>query len=232
MHAGGLVFIVLVALMVLAPVAIFIAWIVNRRGAEAGATPAAGGSSTRSLAVIGVSSGFLLVLVVGGLFLVGLGSDAATPDMDGMAMGEPAPRGGSSPNAALVLPQTLGPLDRTHQVSGAEAMDQVQQLHRSSFPMIAAGIAHYDGPSGSAMLWIAVTGSADASSEMTHQMARRITEGGSPFTDPEPSDVAPGVWTTTGMDQQHYFWSRGSEVWWLAADPAVADRVIDAAMSA
>ena len=85
--------------------------------------------------------------------------------------------------------------------------------------MVSAEIAMYRGPAGEAMVWVARgTDEADAT-DLTRRMVDSISSGGSPFAQPRRVAGTAGVWTTNGMGQVHFFFSRGDAVWWLSADP-------------
>jgi len=53
-------------------------------------------------------------------------------------------------------------------------------------------------------------------------MAQAIAGGNTPFGAPQQLDG--GIWKLEGLGQVHYFFSAGNSVWWVSADPALAEK--------
>ena len=218
-HPGVILLVFGAALVGVLPVVMLAAWIVRARHEPAGERPrarAASGTLSASLAVVA-----LVALAAAWYVLASPGSVPPAPsDTASMDMQD---AGGAPPS----LPRTLAGMQRDHEVTGEAALEQVAQLHRNDFPVARAAIAHYDGPVGTAMVWVATPGGDDAASGMVRRMAGGISQGGSPFEPPRAFAPEPGVWITSGMGQTHYFFARSDAVWWLSVDSDIATRALD-----
>ena len=69
------------------------------------------------------------------------------------------------------------------------------------------------------------SGTGARGSAMSDQMAQAIAAGDSPFGTPQ--QMADGVWKLEGMGQVHLFFNAGTGVWWVSADPSLADKSLD-----
>ena len=179
--------------------------------------------------LVGASAVVLLTLAIGWYL-----SDHPTPQGAGaMAMGE---ANGATPTMgrnADPLPATLAGSTITDEVTGAQAIQQIASLHGTDLPIEAAEIGQY--ANGRVTVWMSIEPDAAGASDMVMRMSERIAGGGSPFAPPRPLAAEPGVWSTRGMGQMHFFFASGDVVWWLAADPDLArsalSELIDAAQA-
>lgn len=171
--------------------------------------------------------------------------------MEGMAMpeGGAGPRSGGPVSTAPVdsssgtsstasadedvLPPTLGGWPLTSLATGEEARLQVEQMHGKSLGagLEAAWVAAYGSVSSSgsadATVWISRAARAEDARGLFERMTARISEGTSPFKNLRPivGEGAEG-YALDGMGQTHYYFLVGSDLYWLAVDPAAAEAVL------
>jgi hypothetical protein len=112
----------------------------------------------------------------------------------------------------------------TTSIGGDEAIAEVAALHGARFPVTQAAIATYGD--GRIKIWLSAAPDEATAAEQVEEMARRIAAGGSPFSAPVPLAGERRIYRTSGMGQRHFFFSSGSTVWWVAADPDLAERVL------
>ncbi|MBU2600939.1 MAG: hypothetical protein KKA32_02055 [Actinobacteria bacterium] len=201
-----------------------------------------------------MSGAFALVLVLAGAWsFYGnvLNPHAEGVPMEGMVMSEGAPgspseslgstaaagsEGGASARTISndeMVPPTLGGLPLADLAKGDEARAQVEQLHGKSLGagLEAAWTATYGSVSGSGMadatLWISRAARAEDARTLFERMTDRISEGNSPFEGLRPMrwDDVEG-YALDGMGQKHYYFLVGSDLYWIAVDPAVAEAVV------
>ncbi len=225
MHEGGVtLFLVAVAVIGLAPVALVVVYLARkaseaRRGDEQAPEDV---ERQRVLRTLAIGLGGVAVLAAVIAWYLGSSTPAvpareATGSMPGMAMD-------ASAAAARMLPPTLAGMPVSVDLTGTQAEQQVAKLHDADFPMRAAEIGQYGG--GRATVWMSEAPDATSAATQVERMAERIAGGGSPFDPPEPLPDVQGVWVTRGMGQVHYFFARGSGVWWLSADRHLARRAL------
>jgi len=119
------------------------------------------------------------------------------------------------------VPDSLAGWPLSEQVTGPEALRQIERLHGKGFPLTDGAVAHYGG--NRATLWISSTWLPVMAARQVEAMADRIAEGQSPFT-PTGQEVIEGktVYTLSGMGQTHYYFQHKRLVIWLAASPSIA----------
>ena len=126
------------------------------------------------------------------------------------------------------VPASLVGLDLVDEVTGPQALTEVEQLHGKPLGegLDAAWIARY-GRQGEATLWISRSNREEDAVEMLDRMTVLIEDGGTPFTGLEDigEDAAP-VYQLDGMGQRHYYFRSGTDLYWLAAPPAQAEAAL------
>lgn len=154
-----------------------------------------------------------------------------------LSAGSPADSGSGASSAvaeeAEIVPSSLGGWPLAGLATGDEARAQVEQLHGKGLGagLEGAWVAQYGAASGSghseATLWISRAARADDARELFERMTDRIAEGTSPFEGLRPiteGDVE--GYALEGMGQVHYYFLVGSDLYWLAVDPATAEAVL------
>jgi hypothetical protein len=126
---------------------------------------------------------------------------------------------------AIVLPNQLAGLQRTDYQTGAQAIAGFENLHGKQFPLISGAIGTYGDQQ--ITVWVAGTYSESSASFMVESMREKIAEGNSPFTPlTQTNDNDRLVYVLEGMGQKHFYFQSKNLVIWVAADPALADTVI------
>jgi hypothetical protein len=200
-----------VAVLGLAPLFLGGVWLARRR--RVGSAPEGARAGGRRTAV--VVAGLTTLVLAAGWYAAGF-SPVLSP--------QPAEHLANAQTAGIPhVPGAVAGMTLVEQQTGDAALRAVERLHGLSFDMTAATVARYAGTAGRAELWIAEFGHADEAAERATKMADRIAEGGSPF---QPPHLQAGVWATEGLGQIHYFFARGSGVWWLSADHAAGDQAL------
>ena len=219
MHEGNVtLFLVAVVVIALTPFVLLGVELVRRartRRRSASDDPSRPRGLLRPL-LVGVSAEVLLTLAIGWyLSAYPTPEGAAEMAMGGTNGGMPAMSRGDDP-----LPATLAGSPMTNEVTGSEAIQQIASLHGKDFPIVSAEIGQY--ADGRMTVWMSIESDAAGAADMVVRMGERISGGGSPFASPRPFAAEPGVWSTRGMGQMHFFFARGDSVWWLASDPGLA----------
>ena len=128
-------------------------------------------------------------------------------------------------------PLAVGGLPRTHLLDGQAARATIDRLHGRTIMTRDAFVAHYEDDGAVAMLYVSRAlwwplarwqfskmvqgigrGRASAEGRFTYLRARE--QDGLTF------------YSALGLGQVHYFYRSGATIVWIAADPAVARRVL------
>ncbi len=129
--------------------------------------------------------------------------------------------------AKLEPPKALGVLELAHELRGKEALQAIDRLHGKGVSAADAYVAHYEKDGQVAMLYVSRPARSSMTGAQIDRMVAGIRTGKTPFTHLKSSDrEGTTVYSAIGQGQIHYFYSRGADVFWVAADPAVAREVI------
>ncbi len=126
--------------------------------------------------------------------------------------------------APVLLPDSLAGLERSDQLTGDDAVAEVDGLHITGFRVNRAEVGWYG--EGAATVWVSRHDGAPGAEKLVERMASRIAASDSRFAPPVELKGSPGVWTTTGLGQTHAFFARSGTVWWLSADRSVVDAAL------
>lgn len=173
----------------------------------------------------------LLAFVAFGAYVVTLFNQMGTPagaEHAGMDMGDGA--AAEAEHGAADVPATWQGMQRVGLASGDQAIAEMSRLHGKNIPVHAGYRVDYAGTDERVTLWVAHVENAAAAQRMVDQMTAGMAAGDTPFSRPGPVDLA-GVsaYRTTGMGQEHYYYARDNQVYWLAAS---AERARDLAVAA
>lgn len=125
------------------------------------------------------------------------------------------------------VPETLGDLTLGTMVSGDAAREMINHLHAKGVTPERNEIGSFRGPGGTATLYVSVYGSREDATRAEEKMSDRIRGGNPIFGRYEELRYGKqGVKRCYGMGQEHYFFSTGANLYWLAADTPVADRTL------
>ena len=136
-------------------------------------------------------------------------------------------RATATPSSAPLPPQIAG---QTLWVAdyGERAAFEISQLHASRFPMTSAAVGIYQGEQN-AQLWVSGFFIPWMARQMEVAMQNSILENPDlPFRLLEERTVGGrDVVVLEGMGQQHFFFTAGNLVIWLAADPPIAEQALE-----
>ncbi len=127
-------------------------------------------------------------------------------------------------------PQAIGTYGLTQLVTGQAAVAQMSKLHGKGVGVLDGYIAHYEGPKGGAIAYVATTASEKDAADLLGQMEGRIAAGNQYFAGLKPVSVEGfRVLSVRSGQESHYFWATGEKVIWVAFDrddpPALAAAV-------
>ncbi len=132
----------------------------------------------------------------------------------------------ASPGAAPLPPQVAGqPLVSSR--TGRAASLEIARMHQQSFPMNAAAVGDYRGEY-EATLWVSEFPLAFMASRMTQAMVESMrTTPNLPFRLQGEQTIGEfTVYQAEGLGQQHFFFTAGNLVVWLAADEPIAAQAL------
>lgn len=136
----------------------------------------------------------------------------------------------SSLSVSAPIPSQLAGFSLASEATGRAAMQEFDQLHGKTFPILSGAKAVY-GTGTQVIIWVAGTASVVETRKLLEEMRDKIAAGGSPFQ-------ASGVQTTAsrevyaldGMGQKHFYFQSGKYLIWLAANAEVADQALQQAL--
>lgn len=124
------------------------------------------------------------------------------------------------------LPKELGGLILKAQSAGREAIAQINKMHNQQLPITTGYVGTYiHGKSTkSAKLWIAESDDPDG---LLQRMLDEIRGGDTPFSVPEEVEgLGPKIYSSKGMEQHHYIWSRKTLLIWLSLKDFSSDEAL------
>ena len=124
--------------------------------------------------------------------------------------------------------KTVGALQLVHAVRGNEALQAIDRLHGKALAATDGYVAHYESNGLVAMLYVSRPPRSSMTSAQIEKMALGIRAGKTPFTHLKSSERnGMTVYSALGQGRIHYFYRRGADVIWIAADPPVAKEVVE-----
>ncbi len=128
------------------------------------------------------------------------------------------------PTAAF-LPNQVAGLSLSTKMTGIEAIQEFDMLHKNQFPLTSSAIGIYGDQK--ATLWVGGAPFNFMAADMVNAMRDKILAGRSPFT---PMDEFKNgrrtIYVLEGMGQKHYYFQSKNLVIWLAVSPALADQAL------
>jgi len=127
-----------------------------------------------------------------------------------------------------LVPETLGNLRLEKHLKDADARELINRLHAKGVTPGANEIGFYLGPNGEATVYVSVYPTSESAAESAINMAERIREGNPVFGQYRVLKAGDlDIYRCWGMGQDHYFFSVGKDLYWLAADSPVAEAALE-----
>ena len=128
----------------------------------------------------------------------------------------------------LEPPEAVGALRLVHALRGKEALQAIDRLHGRGLAGTDAYVAHYKRDGFIATPYASRPASASMTEAQIEKMVTGIRAGKTPFHHPKASERdGTTVYSALGEGQIHYFYRRGADLTWIAADPLVAREVLE-----
>jgi len=128
------------------------------------------------------------------------------------------------PTAAF-LPNQVAGLSLGTKMTGIEAIQEFDMLHKNQFPLTSSAIGIYGDQK--ATLWVGGAPFSFMAADMVNAMRDKISTGRSPFN---PMDEFKNgertIYVLEGMGQKHYYFQSKNLVIWLAVSPALANQAL------
>ena len=128
-----------------------------------------------------------------------------------------------------LFPETIDGWQRVQLITGAEALEKINQLHGKSITVEAGAIGSYQIPGKRpAMVWISRSKTEDLAWEQAKVMAdKMVANPRSPFHDPKTVQIKKTtIYQFMGMGQIHYIFQRKRLVYWISAPPAEGEKLL------
>ena len=128
-----------------------------------------------------------------------------------------------------LFPAAIGSWQRVQLVTGAEALEKINQLHGKSITVEAGAIGTYQmAGKRPAMVWISRSKTVDLTREQAEVMAdKMVSNPRSPFHDPGTLNINKiKVYKFLGMGQIHYIFCRERLAYWISAPPADGEKLL------
>ena len=130
--------------------------------------------------------------------------------------------------AQLEPPKAVGALQLVHALRGKEALQAIDRLHGKGLGGTDGYVAHYERNGLVAMLYVSRPSLSSMTGAQIERMAAGIRAGKTPFSHLKSYERnGTTVYSALGEDKIHYFYRRGADVIWIAADPPVAKEVME-----
>lgn len=133
--------------------------------------------------------------------------------------------------AALEPPERIAGMGLAHALRGKDALREIDRLHGKGLASVQAYVAHYEQDGRVAMLYVSRPVRASATRTQIDKMAAGIGSGKTPFFHLKSQERGGRtVYSALGEGQIHYFFTRGAEIVWLAADPDIARQALESVL--
>jgi len=131
----------------------------------------------------------------------------------------------SNPNSAP-LPETIIEFPLQRHAFGAQAVEEINNLHNLKFPLSSGAVAVY-GSQGKVTLWVSGAPTKWMAKRLTSDMEARIAEGNSPFNPiGARNDGSRAIYELDGLGQKHFYFQSNNLLIWVAADHEIAENVL------
>ncbi len=126
------------------------------------------------------------------------------------------------------LPESILHMQKDEVISGQEAADVIDKMHRGQVASQENYIAHYHGQGDSATYYVSLYESQEQAISEKEKMAEMMREAEHEFSHFMPISVqGKDVYMALDQEQAHYFFARNQELIWLAVDVPVAEDALE-----
>ena len=140
-----------------------------------------------------------------------------------------------APQKQLGVPEQLGTLELIGSIEGSEALSQIDRLHGTDIKLVSAYIAEYAHGNERVTVWVGITESRDAATELTRMMLQGIEKGGPVFTNLQRLSIADHeVFRVDGPGGEHFFYISKEQrelVVWLTIEAADTLPILEQALN-
>ncbi len=133
--------------------------------------------------------------------------------------------------ADISLPDQIAGLPLSMKMTGAQAIEEFDMLHKKHFPLTSGAVGIYGDQE--AALWVGGAPFNFMAADMVTGMRDKISEGGSPFMPiDEIENSGRTIYALEGMGQKHFYFQSENLIIWLAAEPSIADEALEQILEA
>lgn len=133
--------------------------------------------------------------------------------------------------ASVPLPEQVGGLAMSRQLTGTDATEEFDLMHSEHFPLTSGSVGIYGD--NQVAIWVGGAPFKFLAARLVTAMHDKIAEGNSPFTPVRDfQDRGRVVYELLGMGQKHYYFQSQNLVIWLASDPALSDKALQQILEA
>jgi hypothetical protein len=124
------------------------------------------------------------------------------------------------------VPESLAGQPVVRSVSGPQAVEEINQLHRKDFQFSSGAVGWY-GLQHQVTLWVSGARLQFIAGRTLSEMQERISEGRSPFQPTgQRNDGNRRIYEMDGMGQKHFTFQSKNLVIWLAVEPSLANQAL------
>jgi len=138
---------------------------------------------------------------------------------------------GPAQDSPRTFPETIGGFRLQKVVVREAAKKDLSSIHEGRINVAQAAIAHYQGPTGGAVVWWSRHVSEADAQDQLDRMVAKIQRGGfgyGGYRRLERAGLTVHAFAGGGMGGLHYTFRRGPETWWIAASPADIEAILSA----
>lgn len=133
--------------------------------------------------------------------------------------------------AAVPLPDQVAGLPMSTKMTGTQATEEFDMLHKKRFPLTSGAVGIYGEQQ--ATLWVGGAPFDFMAASMVTAMREKISEGRSPFVPlDEFKDGGRTIYALEGMGQKHFYFQSKNLIIWLAAEPSIANEALEQILEA
>lgn len=125
------------------------------------------------------------------------------------------------------LPEKLYGFKLVNKLTGEDAKKFVDQLHFNKVASQKNEIGFYESPAGKLIIYVTYYDDDDKPKSEYEKMINKISPENSVFYDPTIIQINQNkIYRCYGMNQVHYVFFSGKELYWVSVDPGFGDKFI------